>query len=267
MNEIDDLKNKVKRDWMDVYGFITLNPAAGSNPLLLQYDSENQIHFSSIYYTLINLLGNLDYEDHKNIHKALSFISVKDNGTTIPGLFSRHPDPYSTSPQHHGISHDEMNGLVVLKSFTYRPYSYKDVYDYGKKYYWSYIDEAPYSHPFQSWDNFKKYIGRVRLPRDVCFYKFKAGVSPNFLEWGHLIVTALLTTLSSKETTSGKILAFMRFMNFPRKHWFYKVIYPLFSKIMKHKYGEFYMEEVFKTYFTQPNHPFHELIKLCRGKY
>lgn len=290
--KLNDLKREVKLNWTCDEGLITLNPSKDYNCANGNYGGdENQLMWTGIYYSLIYMVdgrkipkgGNLSQCDYENVANALYGVQASIDGRKIPGLYSRHRDPYRFTEEHHGISHDEMNGITWL-SMIFNMDIGKEIARYGRANSWAYIDERPNLDPVdyarsikrmfkKPTENTKLYLSRIRQPRDRALYKISGGLNPSMLEFSHLLFTAWLTSRKDRTVTSGKILAFFRFqilISFMKNSilkWLLKKTYNVFRNNLKKTHGEYFMEDIFNIFFKHKNHPFHKLINLCRNKY
>jgi len=251
-----EVKREVHQKWTGNAGLITLYPAHLSNTEKghlpdFDYDSENQILWTGEFYTLCKIHGIIDFDvDKVRVSEALALHQATMDGVPVPGLYSRHPDPYRFSDVHHGISWDEMNGLSVLSKIFDFDIS-MGIVEYGSQNGWAFIDEMPFT-----WD-----LSRVRQGRDIAFYKLTAGYQP--VPWNviWMIVSHALTSFKEKGNTSGKLMAWMRLENIKDLGLTYSVAYEMFMWKMRAMYGKYPVSELMKIYFQHQGHPFHRLAQ------
>jgi len=251
-----EVKEEAHQSWTGNAGLITLYPAHLSNTEKghlpeFNYDSENQLLWTGEFYTLCKIHGIIDYDrDKERVTKALAKHQVKMDGVPVPGLYSRHPDPYRLREVHHGISWDEMNGLSVLSKIFDLDVS-TGIVEYGSQNGWVFIDEEPFT-----WK-----ADRVRQGRDIAFYKITAGYKtvPWNVVW--MLVSHAITSFKEKGDTSGKLMAWMRLETIKDLSLLYLVAYEMFMWKMRMTYGKYPLSELIKIYFRDPNHPFHRLAQ------
>jgi len=264
----------VKKEWMCEEGMVTLNPSKDYDCFNGNYGGdENQHMWCSIYYTLLKMLDPslLTNEDRDHVKKTLHRTQAEYGGFKVAGLYHRHGPPYPTGPEHHGVSHDEMNGIAI-QSKLFGLHVAEEIVKYGKKHGWAFIDERPYTHPIKNIFSIEKgkrlfMLGRIRQPRDRAFYKMCNNERPSIVGYLHLLLTAWITSRKPKADTSGKILAFTRFQALKGKYKMFDFMYKIFRKNLIKTHGENFLEDILKIYFRHSTHPFHEMAKQCRGKY
>jgi hypothetical protein len=110
-----------------------------------------------------------------------------------------------------------------------------------------------------------KDLSRIRLPKDRLLLKATSlNAKPTFSEQLWLLVSTFMTTRKRNDETSGKCLAFFKFKALKALNYqpfLVRMAKKMFHRRMKKKYGDNYMEKVFREYFYDINHPFHTLIK------
>jgi len=251
------VKEEILREWTGNAGLVTLFPASQSNTEKgylpdFNYDSENQLLWTGEFYTLCHIHDIIDpLFDRQRVADALERHQVLHEGKLVPGLYSRHPDPYRFSEVHHGISWDEMNGLGVLSKMFDLPVA-KGMVEYGSQNGWAFMDEAPFT-----WS-----VDRVRQGRDIVFYNTMAGYKtvPWNVIW--MLVSHTLTSFKEAGNTSGKLMVWMRLYHMQDVNFIYETAYSLFMWKMKKMYGEYPLHEIMKIYFGHSNHPF---LRLSQG--
>jgi len=216
----------------------------------------------------------------------------------VPGLFSRHPDPWRFSEHYDVVSHDEYNGLIFSSAATLsigKP-QYEvatEICDYGSKNYFQFLDKYPganffnkfFKNPIKAFKTVKKMFkvdekGREafdpdyqalpyqRQPRDIAFYKmisprYKAG----FFSLLYFCLANIISTYKKKEYARGtsKILAIFRHeaLRISGNDNFLtkltrKIIYRKLRKLHGDEFLHYYMVLHFNA---EPDHPFHDLSK------
>lgn len=256
---------KLREEYTDVYGRQTLYPAVNSDPENHRFDSENQNLFSGQAIMLLNLNNLMNWTDIENFHRGLNTCKI------MPGLYSRYPLSYN-EPTRHGISHDEMTGISIGCMAIGETEIPQQMIDYGKRHNWTFIDENPSANLFSSFANFKKYIGRVRQPKDRALYKIAAGHEVSLFGALNILVGSYLSSkkpIGKKrdEHTSGRIMWYYKFQAMKLVQCDSKIIdfaRKQFQKNNTEIYGsEDYMDEVIAVYFKE-GHPFRTLIKGLR---
>lgn len=254
---------KMEKFYRDPTFAVTIKPAKMSDPSVGRYDSENPLLFTG-EYTVLLYLNSVAVPSF--VDKNIDCIWERQTWKITP-LFARQPDPFRNTPQFNPLSWDEHNGILYTLAFTELNWgsSYslaKKLVEYGDNYNWAFIEEKPFTNPFS---DLKKYGSRIRQPRDRAFFRIVAGDKPKWYELLHLAIASVITAYTDYEETSGKKMAWFRFktiehMKFKSK--LLKLAKFLFDRRLKKLYNkECYMEEVYRIYYKDPNHPFHELIR------
>lgn len=271
-------------DYTDVLGGTTLTHKSQSNPLDMKWNNENVHLFNGIMSLLIKLNGlekSIYTEKIIANHKRhLTSCRIVMSGRTVPGLFSRHPDPYKFTQEFHGLSRDEHAGMAFLCVALEDNSVMKEIIEYGKKHNYAYIEERPGLDPIKEaggslFVTIKKLLGRkkddplikqlsrIRQYNDRSFYKLIAGESPSFFELFQMYIGIIMSAQSPKEETSGKMMSFMKLKSLDsinHKSSLYTLTRIIFRRRMLSLYGPNYMKEVAIVYFLDKQHPIHTLI-------
>ena len=270
-------------DYIDVYGGTTLTHISQSNPLLGQYNNENQHLFNGEMALLIKLseLENSIYYEKiiANYLRHLELCQVVTSGRKIPGLYARHPDPYKFSDEFHGLSRDEHAGMAFLSVAIDRPIIMQEIIEYGKQHNYAYIEEEPGYDPikaaggnllaaikkifYNKEDKLVQRLSRVRQYNDRSFYKLCAGESPTIFELFQMYIGLIMSSASSKEITSGKMMSFFKIKSLDlvgHNTILFRITKAIFRLRMRYLYGNNYMKAVAEIYFKDKNHPIHTLI-------
>ena len=262
--ELTELKKlaaeKLRTEYTDIYGRQGLYPASEADPENFIFDSENQNLHSGQAIMFLHMNKLMTWSDIENFHRGLNTCLI------MPGLYSRFPKVYD-DPTRHGISHDEMTGISIGCIAVNDQSIPEQMIKYGENHGWIFIDENPGAKLFSPLSNFKKYIGRVRQPKDRALYRLAAGQKISLFEKLNMLIGSYLSSKRPSNHTSGRIMWYHKFqaikilgndskiLNFARK---------LFHKNNIKAYGhEDYMEDVYKIYFRE-GHPFHDLVKGLR---
>ena len=246
---------RLYKDYFNCYQQVTLYPAANYHPENMNYDSENNNLWQgegAILLRLNNLFSNIDW---------LKWISGIANNEVYPGLFARHPRPYTA----HEVSWDEQNGICYASVALEYPAFAESMVKYGKDHDWIYVDSLPGTRLFWPLKNIFKYISYRRQPRDSFFYKVCGDIKPNWFETLWFAGSAFLSVFGGADKTSGKIMTFFCMKALELKgynNWLVKCAYKFVRNYLTKLYGtEYYLSELFKIYFKDTNHPFHTLAK------
>jgi len=275
-------------NYTDYYGMVTLYNSSLSHSEQGLYDSENQHLWSGEAAILIQLndLGR-PLKLEQGYEGALVATRATIDSKPVFGLYSRHPDPFRFSKDFHAVSLDEYNGILYYTSTRKGEMDYiaHDILAYGEKNAFAYIDEAPNTNPLKEakeqgvWTTIKQiydylknkreskvveHLSRIRLPRDVAFYRIMAGESPKFLEMTHLVIASILSSFTSPEDTGGKLLTYFRYRAMNNKGYnniILNLSEKIFTRQLRKQYGEYYLSELIKIYFKDEHHPFHTLAE------
>ena len=258
MTKKEEAAERLLKEYRDPYGRVTLHPAAKSDPRNGRYDSENQNLWTGESSVLLQLNG-LSSEEHDKL---------SDQGfaadTIEPGLISRHPYPHWENPNHHKVSWDEYNGLMYHCITTGNQDIPKEVLDYGRRHLWIYLDGEFGMENRTFRDKLKLYLGALRQPRDIFFFKIAAGIKPNLFETLWACTSHILTARKPAGVTSGKVMAWHKAKAIEIAGYdgfFWNLAHKYFDKKLKKCYNQDnYMESVIGIYFSD-DHPFQELIK------
>lgn len=286
------LRNLIS-NYTDVYGSVTLTDKSLSNPLLGLRDNENPHLFTGQAAMLI-LLNNLQtsiyfQKFYDNCHWHNQVTNVISDGKVVLGLYTRFPDPYRFLPGHHGISWDEMVGLCLKAVLLNQPEIINNMIDYGVKHNWAFIDEAPFTDPLPSinrlteiWrklvyvlkndpKNSRKdhkeidYLSRIRQPKERAFYRaLSTKHTPGIADLLFLYKGIVTSSFGDKNDTSTKIISFYKIKALDmvgHDNFVYRLIKQFFLSKLKSVYGKYPLEELYKIYFKDGNHPFHSLAK------
>lgn len=275
-------------DYTDEYGRTTLNKAYLSKG---GYDNENPNLFTgegALLLRISKLLGNdeLNYRVSCNIENAIRSVQ------RMKGLHGRHPRVSNQPYVHRGVSWDEHNGIMFMVAVNQRlRYVANEIIEYGEKYNWAFIDEAPGTNPYKEvWANKLQFLksvlslvqggnindhplvrnfSRIRQPRDRGFYKIMSTkYTPSIIEVLSLAVASVLTSRTPYNITSGAIQAYFRFLaiestEFYKRHKFkgalLKLAKRLYMRNITRTYGKTPLNAMISIYFKDKDHPFHVL--------
>jgi len=252
MNRLDALI-RLYSDYLDDYGRVTLYHKSLSDALNQKYDNENPHLFNGEAAILLKL------NEHFGSAFQLKFKSALKLCEVTKGLHQRQP---KMDQDRHLISHDEHNGIMYLCTCLDDKNTINEIINYGENHNWVYIDNNPDADLY---DNLIAYASHIRQPKDRTFYRICGNQNADLFGVLNLMVGTILAALKPPEDTSGKIMAWFHFKTFELLKYpsfTIKATKWLFDWILKRKYKtDHYMEECFKIYFKDPDHPFHELIK------
>ena len=251
---------KLRNEYTDPYGRQTLYKAGLTDPQNRHFDSENQNLFSGQALMFLHLNKLMTWRDIDNYRRGLDACKI------MPGLYSRYPK-YYTNPDRHGISHDEMTGISVGCIAINESNIPKEMVCYGEKHNWIFIDENPDAQLFSPLSNFKKYISRVRQPKDRALYRLASGQKISLFAKLNVLVGSYLATRKTADHTSGRIMWFHKFKALEilgNDSKILKFARNLFNKKNTEVFdNEGWIEDCYKIYF-EVGHPFHELVKGLR---
>jgi hypothetical protein len=278
---------KLIKEYTNKNGHTTLKRAILSDPTSGNYDSENPNLFTGEAGILVKLNG-LDPAPYiRNAAKSIMSVMVLDEeGREIKGLFSRQPGSYNSK---NVVSHDEYSGYCFTACAVpqFRNSIISDIVEYGKKYGYCYDDTNPQVNPvaqlkyniklwfqlfcvaFLKHDR-EKYplvntLTHRRQPDEVAFYKMISDKhKPSLFGVFYFALSLILSVRKPKGSTSGKIINWNKLKALEiigYKSFMVKVASKYFYKRLNKDYGENYVSELYKIYFRDPMHPFHELVK------
>ncbi len=245
-------------EFRDAFGRVTLYPDSRSNALIGHFDSENLNLWTGEASVLLKLNGLVIPE-----HKELADTGFAMD-TVEPGLISRQPFPYWLDNNHHIVSWDEFNGLMYHAIVYGDQDTPREVIDYGRRHFYSYVDGFE-GVPLKK--RVALFLSGLRQPRDFFFYKIAAGIKPNLFEALWAATSHILSSRKPADITSGKMMGWFKMKaldiaGYEGKIWGFAK--KRFDKNLKKMYnGDDYIEKMARIYFkeTEPEHPFHALFK------
>lgn len=288
--------NDLELNYTDKLGRITYLPANNSDYTKGKYDSLNQHLWTGETLLLFSLFFNLN--DEFKLHWYITLKGIKKVTEIAPGLYKRHPDPYSDKdPRYDEISLDEYLGI----NFSYKVVDLnkesQDILDYHKKKNWCVSDKSSLvdlnikqeiftikflktayqvikycivSGDFTGSNDLDKIIETnpgvdlltsYRQPKDQLFIYLSANKRAPILCWLHFFVTALLTLKGSNNEKSGRILLFFKLLYLQKFFKPIKWLAKYYDKKMTYKYGIFPLAACFKLYYEHKEHPFHRIAE------
>jgi hypothetical protein len=166
------------------------------------------------------------------------------------GLFDRGSQE-SLNPDRNSIrliSHDNM---TAISAFDHR---------YGDGQEAAYI--AKWGIPGLLYDNaypMAQRLKSIQWPTDVFFWAMcsnntwaKIVTSPMA---GFFLLRCFASCLSKPDSTSGKLLNFVRFFAWKDSNWFMKLCWKSYSTLMRRQYGPNWVNALMNIYFLNPAHP------------
>lgn len=258
---------------IDVLGRVTLYPKQHSNPIKKIWDSENQLLWTGEAIALLYLTGNSS--NFIQYGKVLDLHSHPDH----PGLYSRQPGSYLSN---NTISKDEYLGILLMCLYNNDVSTPRIILKAAHDRNWCLLDTKPTLNPLKSF--LKRpiyYIGKLlrkesddviygltqlRQPSDRLFYKIAARETPSLLDYLWFFIAAIIGSYKPKSDTSSKIMTFFKFQILRKFSSKYKLLEKLthsfFTRQLKRQYGNLYLVELFKIYYLDDSHPFHELARM-----
>ena len=248
---------RIMSSWTDKAGAITLNESLG------EQDSENALLFTGEVALLCRLLGLGETYFWATIWRAVRARQIEN----YPGLFNR----YADGTHDRSTSWDEYNGLMFI-AMSFNPITplAAEIVEYGSKHNWAYINESPGTAPSLWRPSTWKYLGRIRQPRDTCFYKICANVKPSWAEITWLAQSMKLDSCDTVEETSGNIMAWFRYKAIMLAGFEHETIenaQKFWDIRIAKQYGDKPLIEMFKIYFKNAEHPLHELAQQYYQKF
>lgn len=242
--------------WMDRHGFLRLTPRKGTKR---DIDNENPVLFTATYYYLLKRLGMLKGKRKNRYRKKIRTMLAKLR--LEPGLFNRYPSIGKKKAHPRHFSRDEQIGLGTFDiAFDRSLGLFKELCEYGKRNSFFYENRTwlrPGKH--QS----KKSVRRLDGFRQHNFrgYVCKgAGESMGLLARKWTMTALALTRRRSKQKTSGKILAYLRFEVLRHSASDIRDAITKFHLKMQQMYGKIPLQGLFRIYYRHPQHPIRKLV-------
>lgn len=237
------LKEEIYNHWTDEHGQVLLDYEGQ-----VQAHTDNGIFFLTCFMFLCKYLNIIDDKDKTNYNLAVAKCQRQLNNSPVKGLFNRLPGLDTVTE-----AHDNYVAICagsVLFDLTY----HFDIYEYGEDHGYCYDNVRPYH-----WN-----LSQCRQGSDVAFIKLIVGKSPAIWEYIWFIFSILSTTILARNTTSPKLVTWLRLEALAHKSLFWKGIKNLWFKLIsiRNKGG---MAEIFEIYFKERilghPHPFVAMAK------
>jgi len=211
----------------------------------------NTIRYTSMYYLLLALHGELTEKDKENFRKMYELVKVKD------GLISRGPHKIKDHQ-----AHDDPVVMAAVATFI-DPKIASSFYLYGRttkpKYFYNSNNAKGIKNWFSSWF--------ARLPGVVQNFKLCAGkhlnVSLNLFDRFWWALDLYSTTFKETSATTGRIMDFAKkkaYYNQYKRYWICQKAIEKSNADIKKRYGPDGMAVLFAIFFRNKDfkrtHPF-----------
>lgn len=236
----------IDTNWIDTRHGMSLHPGPWPHR-----DNENGVLFYLEYIMIKEAAGLPIDEDVAAFKLILEEIRTYDkNNARILGLFDRGPME-SQNPDKDAIRTISHDNMTAISAFSYR-------YDDGK--------EAGYivnrGFPLCRWDNAYPESPRIKTtqwPTDWCFWamctKNKALQLVFLPLFPFFALRCFLSNLSKPDSTSGKLLNFVRFFAMKDSNLVMKLMWKGYSAMMRRQYGDNWVNALMSIYFQNTAHP------------
>lgn len=219
--------------------------------------NENGILFYVEYLTLKKRLNKLTDQDKKDFITIVENLRTRDaNGDIVKGVFDRgQGESYlPIEPQTRMISRDNLLAIAAGSKMFNLNY-HNEIAKFGLFHLW-FIDNGQPHRPriiYTKYHNGKKDTSFKMQPKDWFYWLFNSNniifkalsipLFPIFL------ISHILTCFSKKESTSGKMMIWMLFMN--RKELPFKIVWTVCNYLLTKKYGKKWISKISDIYFNQ----------------
>jgi hypothetical protein len=293
---------KLIKTYSDKYGRMDLKPVNGGEPSTnnqLLYTGELAILMFAYnkHFRFANDKNIFIQSDFDGLMEGILVSKVPG----YPGLFSRHPDPYRLNLPLKGrpTSFDEILGAAFVSGLS-APQVAEAIVNHGEKYDWQYCDvpsfekggsisqlflspvrtaKELYSYLKEAFsyekDGLRKASQKYTWFYPLFFshssssrlvYRSAAGINSGFWDKLSFLPSVLVASMKS-DNVSTKVLWYFRlkFLETIGRETFGSKLAKRFYKWSEtRRYGQDFEKELFKLYYTDTNHPFHEMINYAR---
>ena len=216
-------------------------------------DNENGVLFYLEYILLKEAQGQDITEDVAEFKRIIENIrTYAADGSRIPGLYDRGAKESlredKTTIRH--ISHDNLTAIAAFDARYGDGEEATKIALIGLKYQLRYDNTYPES---PSWK-------RIQWPSDWAFWALSSSKKVYFMLliaiWYPLfVVRSIMSMFGKPDSTSGRLLNFVRLASNRDKSLPMKFLWKLFVYTQKKVYGDNWIHEIMKVYFQNPNHP------------
>lgn len=214
-------------------------------------DNENGVLFYLEYIMIKEAAGLPIDEDIAAFKQIVEVIRTYENSNTrVMGLYDRGAGE-SLNPDKDAIRVISHDNLTAISAFDQR---------YGDGSEAEHI--AKWGIPCLLYDNAyprSQRIKTIQWPTDVMFW---AMCSKNFWlklitcpMFGLFLLRCFISNLDKPDSTSGKLLNFVRFYSFKDKNIFMKLMWKGYAAMMRRQYGPNWVNALMTIYFQNPAHP------------
>jgi hypothetical protein len=288
---------KILEHYTDRYGFMTLKHKSESSPDKGLWENETNHLWTGQINLLLrynNLIGGY-FEDRmrKNLLNSLDATEI------YIGLHTRHApiNKWMQSPEWCAIKPEDHDGMAMSCIALKTMWPIQQIYEYGVKYGWSYIENPPFEKAWpktlRGWLRLfvgivevlthslipKEYRGsreayqailkhrevenlsRIRLPKDRYFIKRIAGHGPNWLDRLHFKLTVKKTLSDSRISGKNRLVFRLLALRLVGLTEFEEEILQEVHVELTKQFGYSYINEILKKYINNPYNPMFELSK------
>jgi hypothetical protein len=228
--------------------------------------SENGILFHAIFLMLLDML-NLPYQETK-FPSDTFFTDVISLETSVAGVFDRGVKDSELIPANLRNENSQDNYIAICcglfySRFNYRSYTIrKSIADHGLKHFFIYNNVKPrISLPMNpgNWSVFlaaaedHTFLTYLFLPFFILNFYITNFLMPAWESFKNLI-RRFKKLPEEKPSTSNKQLYLILLYSL-RKQTAFRWLYNIYVRKMRKIFGENFIEEMFKIYYNNPNHP------------
>lgn len=205
--------------------------------------NENGILFLVYYYLIKFKAGLLSEEDMITFRNIVEALEVD----RYPGLYDRGAGESRTlAPEKlRTISHDNLTAIAGFSRKFGMRYG-QEIFEHGLKNLFRFDNAYPESPRWK----------RIQHPRDIAFWAHAAVRPELFILFSPILFFSnIITCLTSKAETSGKLLMWLRLETMNQQSIFTKVNKFICYNLLKLKYGNDWLQQILSIYFKNPEHP------------
>jgi hypothetical protein len=295
---------KLIKTYLDKYGRMDLKPVNGGEPSTnnqLLYTGELAILMFA-YNKHFKFADEKDVFTQSDFDGLMEGILVS-KVPNYPGLFARHPDPYRLGLPLKGrpTSFDEILGAAFVAGLS-APQVAEAIVRHGERFDWQYCDVPSFEqggeisrlflNPVRTFAELKDYIKAANTYEKDGFrkaaqnfdwfyplffshssssrliYKAAAGIDYGF--WlGLSVLPSIIVASIKSDNISTKVLWYFRLKfleTIGRESFGTRLAKRIYKWSETKRYGKDFEKELFKLYYKDVNHPFHQMIDYARLK-
>lgn len=234
----------IDKIWFDERWGMNLHPG----PHVMN-DNENGVLFMAENFIFKEAKGILTKEDIDFYAKTVKNLETygKDGVTRIKGMYDKAANDsivYKPRERIAVITHDNITAISAFSKRHNLPFA-KDINHYGMRNFFILDNIQPWAPRFE----------RIQWWSDVSFWMFCGNNPLYLLFYPVLFVRTFLSISTEPDNVSMKSLIFTKLYLTKDKGILMKLLWKGFRIRMRSQYGKFWVHELMKRYFKDPNHP------------